>query len=172
MDAHSCTCIYFYSPPLGAFKPQLGGHIVYRCCLLLSTPPVIICIFYIILLLYKNIYLYIYIYVYEYVHVHVHGYVYYIYIDTFSSCQFVLLGFCMSDALRFLTSRGLGLGGGGKPWKTKTGFQRRGCSCLMLSTYARKKESVPHSPSGRGRGRGTEREVRKTICKKGSSTNM
>ena len=42
----SCTCytiLYIYIvPPLGAFKSQLGGHILYRCCFILSLTPVFI----------------------------------------------------------------------------------------------------------------------------------
>ena len=35
--------MYIYIvPPLGAYKPQLGGHISYRCCFIRSMSPVII----------------------------------------------------------------------------------------------------------------------------------
>ena len=39
--------------PLGAFKSQLGGHIIYRCCFILSLSPVLT---------------YVYIYIYTQVH--------------------------------------------------------------------------------------------------------
>ena len=44
MDAWTCTCfIYLYIvPPLGAYKPRLGGHISYRCCFIRSMSTVII----------------------------------------------------------------------------------------------------------------------------------
>ena len=43
--------IFYIVPPLGAFKSQLRGHIVYRSRFISSTPPVIL-----------NIYIYVYIY--------------------------------------------------------------------------------------------------------------
>jgi hypothetical protein len=60
--------IFYIVPPLGAFKSQLGGHIVYRSRFISSTPPVIL-----------NIYIYVYIYI------------IYLSTDSFSLCQFVLL---------------------------------------------------------------------------------
>ena len=45
--AHTSVLVYIHIvPPLGAFKPQLGGHIVYRCCCILSTSPVIMIVEY------------------------------------------------------------------------------------------------------------------------------
>ena len=44
--------IFYIVPPLGAFKSQLGGHIVYRSRFISSTPPVIL-----------NIYIYMYTYI-------------------------------------------------------------------------------------------------------------
>ena len=72
--------IFYIVPPLGAFKSQLRGHIVYRSRFTSSTPPVIL-----------NIYIYVYVYTHIYMYVYIHIYIIYLSTDSFSLCQFVLL---------------------------------------------------------------------------------